>query len=85
MVPMSSTRCPGTDIARDENKARPSAGAKCRSSISTIVGRSAASACVACTNTVCSDSLVSGSAPAGVVSPRRSAANAGRRIGVDAM
>ena len=81
-VPTSRIRCPGTASASAEKSARPSSGAKWRSSIRTTVGRSAASARVAWTNTVCSESLASGSRPAGGGSPRSSAANAGTRSGV---
>ena len=81
-VPTSRMRCPGTASASDANSARPSSGAKWRSSISTIVGRCAANDRVAWTKTVCSESFVSGSAPAGATSPRRSAANAGTSSGV---
>ena len=47
-----------------------------------ITGRSAASARTVWTNTVWSESFVSGSAPPGATSPRRSDANAGTSNGV---
>ena len=63
VVPTSRMRCPGTAIASDVKSARPSSGAKCRSSIRTTVVRSAARPRVAWTKQVWSESFVSGSTP----------------------
>ena len=82
LVPISRTRWPGSASASEANSARPSSGAKCRSSIRTIVGaRPQARASRSRTPSAASP-WSAARRPSGVRLPRSSAAKAGIRIGV---